>query len=106
MSKTDFLEDWLRLSSAATFLWADAAAVIWLRGSLFLARDPGSRDEAVRMIAEKFEGNANLAIKFATSAPRSPGQAAMLSINHYGSLVRANRKRLVDQRFARKLAGR
>jgi hypothetical protein len=106
MSKTSLTEDWLRLSTGSLFLMVESAAVISLRSMLFLTRDPRGRDEAVRMVAEKFQANIDLAAKFATNGARSPSEAALLSVNHYGSLVRANRKRLLDQRMARKLAGR
>ncbi|MCB2047853.1 MAG: hypothetical protein KDE32_06445 [Novosphingobium sp.] len=103
MRNKDVIEDWIRLSAAAGFLWLEAATVIWLRTSMLVTLRPGSRDEAIRMVAEKFKGNADLAMKFAAARPKSARQATRLSINHYGSLVRANRKRLVDRRLARRL---
>lgn len=106
MSNTNLAEDWLRLSTGSLFLMVESAAVISLRSMMFLANDPQGRDEAVRMVTEKFQANIDLAAKFATKGAKSPGEAALLSINHYGSLVRANRKRLLDQRMARKLSGR
>jgi len=105
MRKRSITEDWLRLSTAAAFLSMESVAVVWLRGSLLLSRDPARRQEAVRMITEKFEANVELATKFATMGPRSPREAALLSVNHYGARVRANRKRLLDRRLARKIAG-
>lgn len=105
MRKTSITEDWLRLSTATTFLWMESVAVVWLRGALILSRDPTGRREAVRMVTEKFEANVELATKFATQAPRTPREAALLSVNHYGARVRANRKRLLDRRLARKIAG-
>jgi len=104
MSNNNLAEDWMRLSTGSLFLMVESAAVISLRSMMFLTSDPRGRDEAVRMVTEKFQANIDLAAKFATDGVRSPQEAAMLSINHYGSLVRANRKRLVDQRMARKLA--
>lgn len=106
MNKTNMAEDLLRLSTGSLFLMMESAAVISLRSMMFMTNDPQGRDEAVRMVAEKFHANIDLAAKFATNGPRTPSEAALLSINHYGSLVRANRKRLLDQRMARKLAGR
>jgi hypothetical protein len=94
MAKSKLIEDGFRLSAAATFLWADAAAVIWLRSWLLLSQGPGAREEALRMISEKFGANADLAVKFAHAVPLSPQEAAKLSLSHYGSRVRANRKRL------------
>lgn len=106
MSNNNLAEDLMRLSTGSLFLMIESAAVISLRSMLFITRDPQGRDEAVRMVAEKFQANIDLAAKFATDGARTPHEAALLSVNHYGSLVRANRKRLLDQRTARKMAGR
>ena len=105
MFKTNFVEDWLRLSTGSLFLLIESAAVISLRSMLFVTRDPRGGEEATRMITEKFQANIDLAAKFAANGTRTPQEAALLSVNHYGSLVRANRKRLLDRRMARKLAG-
>ena len=58
--------DLLRLSTAASYLWVETATVIGLRSWLLMTSQPGARDEAVRMIAEKYRANVDLALSFAT----------------------------------------
>ena len=87
-----------RLSTAATYLWVETATVIGLRSWLLLTSQPGARDEAVRMIAEKYRANVDLALSFTASRPRNAMQAAQRSVSHYGKVVTANRKRLAKRR--------
>jgi hypothetical protein len=98
MQRAKLIEDWLRLSTATGFLSLETATVIGLRSWLLLTGQPGARDEAVRMIAEKYRANVDLALHFATSRPHSPMQAAQVSVDHYGKVVGANRKRLALRR--------
>ncbi len=91
-------KDLLRLSTAATYLWFETATVIGLRSWLLLTRQPGARDEAVRMVAEKCRANVDLALSFSASRPQTALQAAQLSVSHYGKVVTANRKRLAKRR--------
>ncbi len=64
---------------------------------MLMTSQPGARDEAVRMIAEKYRANVDLALSFATSRPLTAMQAAQRSVTHYGKVVTANRKRLAKR---------
>ncbi len=98
MKDKTMIGDWIRLSTAASYLWVETASVIGLRSWLLLTGQPGAGNEAVRMVAEKYRANVDLALRFASSEPLSPSKAAQISVAHYGKIVTANRKRLSKRR--------
>jgi hypothetical protein len=101
MSDKNPIGDWLRLSTAISYLWAEAATVVGLRTWLLLTRQPDACDESVRMIIEKYRANVDLAKRFAESKSLSPASAAQMSVDHYGKIVTANRRRLTRSKSSR-----
>jgi len=84
---------WTRLWVDASFLMADAAMVMSLRGWRLMAGGRSAAREAERMVGEKVEAGFELAGALASGLVRTPG-AGRTAIRTYGKHVRANRKRL------------
>jgi hypothetical protein len=85
---------WTRLWVDASFLMADAAMVMSMRGWRMMAGGRSASREAERMIGEKVEAGFELAGAIASGRVRTPEGAALTAITTYGKHVRANRKRL------------
>ena len=85
---------WTRLWVDASFLMADAAMVMSMRGWRLMAGGRSAAQEAERMLGEKVEAGAQLAGALASGRVRTPEGAARTVITTYGKHVRANRKRL------------
>lgn len=74
-------------------LWADSWAVIAMRTSAILTNRPGSDQEALRMVTEKWQA----AIELGTKLALAPHDPVKTSIDFFGPRVSANRKRLERQ---------
>ena len=85
---------WTRLWVDASFLMADAAMVMSMRGWRLMAGGSSAALEAERMVGEKVEAGFELAGALASGRVRTPEGAARTTIRTYGKHVRANRKRL------------
>jgi hypothetical protein len=85
---------WTRLWVDASFLMADAAMVMTMRGWRLMAGGRAAAREAERMFGEKVEAGFQLAGALASGRVRTPELAARTAIATYGKHVRANRKRL------------
>ena len=85
---------WTRLWVDASFLMADAAMVMSMRGWRLMAGGRTAAREAERMLGEKVEAGLQLAGALASGRVRTPELAARTAIATYGKHVRANRRRL------------
>ena len=85
---------WTRLWVDASFLMADAAMVMSMRGWRLMAGGRPAAREAERMFGEKVEAGFELAGALASGRVRTPQGAARSAITAYGKRVRGNRKRL------------
>ena len=85
---------WTRLWIDTSFLMADAAMVMTMRGWRMMAGGRPATREAERMLGEKVEAGFELAGALASGRVRTPEGAARAAIGTYGKRVRANRKRL------------
>ena len=85
---------WSRLWLDTSFLMADAAMVMTMRGWRMMAGGRPAVREAERMVSEKVEAGFELAGAVARGRVKSPEGAARAAIGTYGKRVRANRKRL------------
>ena len=85
---------WTRLWLDGSFLMADAAMVMALRGWRMMAGGRPAAREAERMVGEKVESGFELAGAIAAGKIRSPEGAARKALDVYGKRIRANRKRL------------
>jgi hypothetical protein len=85
---------WTRLWVDVSFLMADAAMVMSMRGWRLMAGGRTAAREADRMLGEKVEAGFQLAGALASGRVRTPEGAARTAIATYGRHVRANRKRL------------
>ncbi len=88
------LHQWTTLWVDASFLMADAAAVMMLRSLRMMAGGAAASREAERMIGEKVEAGSELAGALASGRVRTPEAAARKAMSVAGKRVRANRKRL------------
>jgi len=86
--------DWFQIATNAWLLGAEANSVIWMRSLRLMSGGAVAQSEALRMVTEKLEANADLAFKLATGGGATPEAAARRSIRHYRTRVRANRRRL------------
>lgn len=86
--------DWLDLATDSYWLWADSLMVMGMRTTGMMMGGPGSQREAVRMVTEKVQANAELAVALATGGPLTAQAAAHKAVKHYAKRVTANRKRL------------
>lgn len=91
-------DDWLMLPLDIYWLWFDSLAVIGMRTSDMLVRRPGYEREAVLMVSEKVRAHAELGAKLSSAASLAPEKAARKVVRHYGSKVRANRRRLTRRK--------
>jgi hypothetical protein len=85
---------WTRLWVDASFLMADAAMVMSMRGWRLMAGGRPAAREAERMVGEKVEAGFDLAGALVGGRVRTPEGAARTAIRTYGKRVRANRRRL------------
>ena len=86
---------WTRLWVDASFLMAEAAMVMSMRGWRLMAGGRSAEREAERMLDEKVEAGFQLAGALASGRVlRTPQGAARAAITTYGKHVRANRRRL------------
>lgn len=85
---------WNRLWLQTSFLMADAATVMAMRGWRMMAGGKSAGREAERMIGEKVEAGFELAGALAAGKLRSPEAGAQKALDVYGKRIRANRKRL------------
>jgi len=85
---------WTRLWVDASFLMAEAAMVMSMRGWRLMAGGASATKEAERMVGEKVEAGFELAGALASGRVRTPKGAARTAIRTYGKHVRANRRRL------------
>ena len=85
---------WTRLWVKSSFLMADAAMVLTMRGWRMMAGGRPAAREAERMLSEKIEAGFELAGAFASGKLRTPEAAARKALAVSGKRVRANRKRL------------
>lgn len=85
---------WSRLWLDTSFLMADAAMVMTMRGWRMMAGGRPAERELQRMFGEKVEAGFELAGAIASGRVRTPEGAARAAIGAYGKRVRANRKRL------------
>ena len=85
---------WTSLWVDASFLMADAAMVMSMRGWRLMAGGASAAVEADRMFGDKVEAGFELAGALASGRVRTPHGAARTAIRTYGNHVRANRKRL------------
>jgi len=85
---------WTRLWVDASFLMADAAMVMSMRGWRLMAGGRSAARETERMVGEKVEAGFELAGALASGRVRTPEGAGRTAIRTYGEHVRANRKRL------------
>ena len=93
--RTPGLFDWPMVALDSWMLANEAAWVISLRCAKLAAGGTVANREAVTMVAEKMQAQAELASALATGAFGSdPSQVASRTIAHYSKRVRANRKRL------------
>ena len=88
------LRQWATLWVDASFLMADAAAVMMLRAMRMMGGGAPARREAERMVGEKVEAGFELAGALASGRVRTPEAAARKAMSVAGKRVRANRKRL------------
>lgn len=87
--------DWGSLAFDSWMLWGDAAMVVWLRSVKMMAGGAPARAEAERMVGEKIAANASFAAAVMTGrAGTTPEAVTARALSHYGTTVRANRKRL------------
>ncbi len=87
--------DWLGIGFEAWLLGFEAAQVIWLRSCLLMLGGAKAEGEALLMVEEKLAANALFGWALATGgAGRSPAAVSRKALRHYGSRVRANRRRL------------
>ncbi|WP_395393471.1 hypothetical protein WBP07_00590 [Novosphingobium sp. BL-8A] len=84
---------WFGLASDSYRLWADSMMVIGMRTTDIMT-GRGSSHENARMVTEKLQANAELAVKLFWGGPMAPETAARKTVRHYGKRVRANRRRL------------
>ena len=85
---------WTRLWVDASFLMADAAMVMSMRGWRLMAGGRPAAREAERMLGEKVEAGFELAGALASGRVRTPQGVARKAIGTYGKRIRANRRRL------------
>lgn len=87
--------DWPLVAFDSWVLAGEAAWVISLRCAKLAGGGAVANQEAVTMVAEKLQAQAELASALATGRFGSePSQVASRTIAHYSKRVRANRKRL------------
>lgn len=87
-------DDWFNIAASGWALSAEAGTVMWLRTMRIMAGGALGQREAMRMMSEKWEANAELAMKLAGNLSDSPEEATRKSIRHYRGKVSANRRRL------------
>ena len=77
-------------------LWADASAVIWMRGVRIAQGGALADREAERMVQEKLTANMMLGWSLWPVLASGGSEEALMrrSVAHYGKTVRANRRRL------------
>lgn len=80
----------MQLALDSYWLWAESCMVIGMRTAAIMTMRPGSNREAVRMVTEKLDATAELAVKLVGAGDN----ALAISVAHYGKRVTANRKRL------------
>jgi hypothetical protein len=87
--------DWPLVAFDSWMLAGEAAWVISLRCARMAAGGSEANREAVTMVTEKLQAQAELATALTTGRFGSePSQVASRTIAHYSKRVRANRKRL------------
>lgn len=87
--------DWPMVAFDSWVLAGEAAWVISLRCAKLAAGGAVANREAMTMVAEKVQAQAELATALASGSFGSdPSQVASRTIAHYSKRVRANRKRL------------
>ncbi len=87
-------DDWFNIAASGWALSAEAGMVMWLRTMRIMAGGALGQREALRMVSEKWEANAELATKLAGSVWPTPEATARRSISHYRGKVSANKRRL------------
>lgn len=85
---------WTRLWVDSSFLMADAAMVLAMRGWRMMLGGRPATLEAERMVSEKVAAGFELAAAIASGQVRTPEATARKAVDVYGKRIRANRKRL------------
>ena len=85
---------WLSLAHDSYWLWAESLMVMGMRTTDILLCAPGHEREAVRMVTEKLQASAELAMDQASAGVLTPEKAAHKAVKHYRKRVSANRRRL------------
>lgn len=85
---------WPRIIIDAWLLGLEMSAVIGLRWMKLAAGGPAAATEANRMVAEKVAAGLELQAKVMTAAAPTPAGLSRKLVRHYGTKVRANRRRL------------
>lgn len=87
--------DWFGIGMDSWLLGLEAAQVMYMRGwQIALGGAQGER-EARRMVEEKLAANIAFCWTLATGgAGHTPASVGRKALRHYGSRVRANRRRL------------
>jgi hypothetical protein len=76
-------------------LWAEAAAVVWLRSKKLAEGGPGAMAEAELMVTEKIASNQELLARLASGKlGKTPLAVTAKTARYYLTGVRANRRRL------------
>lgn len=88
----------MQLALDSYWLWAESCMVIGMRTAAMMTMRPGSDREAVRMVTEKLDATAELAVKL-VGGSENP---LAVSVAHYGKRVTANRKRLERKGMGRR----
>ena len=92
--------DTVKLATSAYWLWAESCFVIWHRSWMIMAGSPGAKAEAERMVTEKVQASSELMTKALTGSLGTGMGAVQRSVDHLGTAVSANRRRLAQPRTA------
>ena len=88
------LEDWHKVAIQGWMMWADAGAVIVLRGCRLMGGGSNAHDEAHTMVTEKISAMAEATAMLAFTAPTNASVAARTAMAPFHKRVSANRRRL------------
>ena len=88
------LEDWHKVAIQGWMMWADAGAVIVLRGCRLMGGGSNAHDEAHTMVTEKISAMAEATAMLAFTAPTNASVAARTAMAPFRKRVSANRRRL------------
>ena len=91
--------EWPMLAMQSWWLAAESSSVIWMRCARLAQGGAAGDREAMRMVTEKWQAQAEIAMALATGRfGIEPHSIATQTVSHYRRKVRANRKRLSRKR--------